>query len=284
MPLVYHAAELKPYSMDVLACGLIVEYLLEGRKSSDRHDFFYKSRACHYFLSDLPEGGWFFLPFLGLWSYPAVFLLLLPLFNLRGRKLYCYLGGYILVLGLLYFFDYRVSAHELMQIFWHDYFISLDSLRHFLDSFGKGLNNLVGRRLAENPHWVKGPSRVLFGMGLIYMLMVFWNDFKKDKMTLRSIVPIAFAMFFLQLLLAILRVYPFAVPRMSLFFTPLMLMMTILAIEELCRRIKPIGILLRIAFAGYLVFISAGITWDVFINKDLGAEAPIFSHSTKIVI
>src|SRR5262249_44595066 len=64
MPLVYYAAELKPYSMDVLASGLIVLYLLEQ--------------------DTVPL---FLLPLLALFSYPAAFLLLLPLYNLARASL-----------------------------------------------------------------------------------------------------------------------------------------------------------------------------------------------------
>ena len=77
------------------------------------------------------------LPLLGLWSYPAIFLLLLPLYNLirdcidRRRwlsEMSFYLVSYILMLGMVYLFDFRVSLPHLMEVFWHDYFISFDSL------------------------------------------------------------------------------------------------------------------------------------------------------------
>jgi len=99
MPLVYYAAELKPYSMDVLVSGLIVLFLL------DQDQIQKNPKTCRTIL--------FFLPFLGLWSYPAVFLLLLPLYNLLcncfdkrswSAELSCFLCGYALMLGLVYFF------------------------------------------------------------------------------------------------------------------------------------------------------------------------------------
>jgi hypothetical protein len=272
MPLVYYAAELKPYSMDVLAAGLIVLFLYsqEGLKNNLQ---IYRTILA-------------LLPVLALWSYPAIFLLLMPLYNLirvglQERRwsidLLLFIMSFIVVLGVLYFFDFRVSVAHLMEVYWHDYFISLDSLKHFLNSLGKGMNNLAGRRFAEDPRWVKIPSRIFIGAGVGYMLLVFWKYFKMDRFVLRSIIPVAAGMFFMQLILALLRVYPFAVPRMSLFYSPLLFLMTIRAISTIAQQQKIAGLILRFAFAGYLLFVSSGIAWDVFVNKDLGAEAKLYS-------
>jgi len=276
MPLVYHAAELKPYSMDTLASGLIVLYLLKG-----------DSLNCPLFTYRVTL---LFLPLLGLWSYPAIFLLLLPLYNMvrdsfdKRRwmpELSYFLGGYFLMLGLVYLLDFRASASYLMEVYWHDYFISLHSLKDFLGTFGKGMNNLISRRFAESPRWVKGPSRIFIGLGVGWMLAAFWGQLKKDRFVLRSIVPVAFAVFVVQLVLAVLRVYPFAVPRMSLFFSPLLFLMTVVALRFIYQRFKPLGLALRILFAGYLIFVSLGITWDVFIKRDLGAESTLYDFFGK---
>ena len=262
MPLVYYAAELKPYSMDVLISGVIVLFLLD-------QDQIQKNLKV-YRITLL------FLPLLGLWSYSAIFLLLLPLYNLirdcmEQRRwlpeLSFYLGGYVLMLGLVYLFDYRASAPHLMELFWHDYFISLDSFKSFLNSFGKGMNNLVSRRFAESPRWVKGPSRVFIGLGVGYMLMAFWDQFKKDRFVLRSVIPVSFIMLLIQLVLAMLRVYPFSVPRMSLFFSPLLFLMTIMALGYIYRQHKAVGVTLQIIFAGYLVFVSLGIALGCVFKK-----------------
>ncbi len=272
MPLVYYAAELKPYSMDVLAAGLIVLFLLNSNVIPAKAGIQYNAIL-------------FFLPLLGLASYPALFLLLLPLYNLvrdcvdKRRwlpELSLFLGSYLLVLALVYFFDFRVSAHYLLEEFWHDYFISLHSMKDFLGTLGKGMNNLIARRFAESPRWVKVPSRIFIGLGVGYMLVAFWGQFKKDRFVLRSIVPISLAMFLMQLVLAVLRVYPFAVPRMSLFFTPLLLLITIMGIHFIYQQHQAVGRILRIIFAGYLIFVSFGIASDVFIKGDLGAESTLY--------
>ena len=107
MPLVYYAAELKPYSMDVLACGLIVLFLLKPPQ--------------HRVL----RWSWVLLPFFCLGSYAAIFLFLLPLYNLihdcyKQRRwlpeLSLYLAGSILALSFVYFFDFRVSTHHLWKM------------------------------------------------------------------------------------------------------------------------------------------------------------------------
>jgi hypothetical protein len=272
VPLVYYAAELKPYSMDVLVSGLIVLFLLN-------QDQIQQNPKVYRIIL-------LFLPFLGLWSYPAIFLLLLPLYNLiRGcidqrrwlPELSFFLGGYVLMLGWVYLFDFRVSQRNLLGVFWHDYFISLHSWKEFLNTLGKGMNNLISRRFAESPRWVKVPSRIFIGLGVGYMLLAFGGRFKKEHFVLRSIAVVSFAMFVIQLVLAMLLIYPFAVPRMSLFYSPLLLLMTIMAISSIYQLRKVWGAVLRIIFAGYLIFVSFGIAWDVFLKGDLGAESTLYS-------
>ena len=271
MPLVYYAAELKPYSMDVLSSGLIVLFLLD-------QDQIQKDPKIYRVIL-------LFLPLLILWSYPAIFLLLLPLYNLirdcivKHRwlpELSYFLISYVFTLGLVYLFDFRVSVPHLLAVYWHDYFISFDSLKSFLNTFGKGMNNLIARRFAESPKWVKGPSRIFIGFGVWYMLVAFWGQFKKGRFVLRSVITMTFVLFLLQLVLAMLWVYPFAVPRMSLFFTPLLLLMTIMAMGRLYELFKSWGVIIKIIFAGYLIFVSLGIAWDVFLKGDLGAESTLY--------
>ncbi len=274
MPLVYYAAELKPYSMDVLVSGLIVLFLM----SPHLHE---KSGVTY-------QGICLFLPLLGLWSYPAIFLLLLPLYNLihdsllKRRcqpELSSYVFAYLLMLVLVYFFDFRVSVNHLMEDFWHDYFISFSSLKDFFNTFGKGMNNLIARRFAEDPRWVKVPSRVFIASGVGYMCLVFGRQFIKDHFALRSCITISFALFLVQLVLAVLRVYPFAVPRMSLFYSPLLFIMTLMALSMISRLHRHLGILMRWILAGYLILVSGGIAWDVFLRGNLGAESCLYSRS-----
>jgi len=272
MPLVYYAAELKPYSMDVLISGLIVLFLLGQHEIKNNRGIY--------------QPILLLLPSLALWSYPAIFLLLLPLYNLIRNcfderrwltALSLYLVGCIWVLGFVYCFDFRVSYRGFLEESWHDFFISLHSLGDFFKTFGKGMNDLVSRRFAESPRWVRGPSCIFMASGVVYMLVAFGNQFKKDRFLLQSVVPITFAMFLLQLLLAVLRIFPFGVPRMSLFFTPLLFLMTIMALRFLGDRYKMMGFIFTIGFAGYLVFVSLGIAWDVFVKGDLGALSTLYS-------
>ena len=272
IPLVYYAAELKPYSMDVLISGIMVLFLIDQNEIR-------KNAKIYWVIL-------FFLPFLACWSYPVIFLLILPLYNLIRDcveegcwlpELSFFLTGLILTLGFLFLFDFRVSRPHLMSVYWHDYFISLDSMKGFLNTFGKGMNNLISRRFAESPRWVKVPSRIFIGIGLGYMFLTFWHQFKKDRFTLRSVVPITFAMFLIQFVLAIGGIFPFAVPRLSLFFSPLLYLMTIGGIDSIRKRNKVLGIILQVFLIGYLIFISLGIAWDIFIQGILGAEATLYS-------
>ncbi len=272
IPLVYYAAELKPYSMDVLVSGLFMLFLYR-QPDLQNTPLLYRSLL-------------FFLPLLGVVSYPVIFLYPLPLYNLirdayaRRRlqpELLFYLGGGMCWVLFVYFFDYRVTMTGFLQTCWHNYFISLNSMGMFFKTFGEGINSMISRWFAEKPQWIRVPSRFFVGSGLLYMLINFWRIFKSEGFRLRSLVPAAFCVFWTSVMLGGLHKYPFGVPRLFLFFAPFLLWMTVLALQWLREKSKIAGTVLQIIFAGYLIFVSSGLAWDVFIKGDLGSESTLFS-------
>jgi len=270
IPLVYHAGELKPYSMDVLVSGLFMLFLY--RQPDLRNTpVLYRSLL-------------FFLPLLGVVSYPVIFLYPLPLYNLirdayaRRRllpELLFYLGGGICWLLFVYFFDYRVAAAGLLEKSWHSNFILFNSMGEFLKTFGEQFNNIISRWFAEKPQWIRSSSRFFVGSGFLYMLINFWRIFKSEGFRFRSLVPAAFCVFLLHLMIGFLHKYPFSVPRLSLFFAPFLLWMTVLAMQWLRGKSKIAGTILEVIFALYLVIVSAGIARVVFAcNQNLAYTGP----------
>ncbi|MDE1919960.1 MAG: hypothetical protein KGJ09_00905 [Candidatus Omnitrophica bacterium] len=241
--LVYYASELKQYSMDVLAAALCLWCLYRGLSR-----------------------WWYVLPFLCFVSYPSVFWIPLFLWNLwlcgkrtgQWRPLVLYTCVAVSALLVFYCFDVSVTRNNL-SVYWHDYFISFDSPRAFFGSLGKNLNNLISRWFAERPHWMRGPSRLFMGMGLVYMLAAFWGRFKKDGFEFKSVVPAAFAVFWLHLIFGAIHKYPFVCPRTSLFFCPVLLMLAVMAIERLKGFNKRLGAVLQAAFVVFLAITSIGI-------------------------
>ena len=242
--LVYYASELKQYSMDVLVSGVCLWCLYRGFNR-----------------------WWYVLPFFCFVSYPSVFWM--PLFawnllawgkdNRQWRPLIIYIGIALSALLLFYYFDVRVSGNNALSVYWHDYFISFDSPRVFFDTLGKSLNNLISRWFADKPYWIRGASRFLVGIGFVYMLGSFWHRFKSDRFLFKSVVPAAFGVFFMHLIFGAMHKYPFVNPRTSLFFAPMLLMMTVTAMEGLRGYNKILGSVLQWSFVIFLVIVSAGI-------------------------
>jgi len=284
IPLVYHAAELKPYSMDVLVSGLFMLFLCR-QPDLQKKPVLYRSLL-------------FFLPLSGVMSYPVIFLFPFPLYNLlredyaRRRlspEIFFYLGGGILWLLFVYFFDYRVTTTRFLQTCWHDYFISFNSMGDFLKTLGEQFNNIISRWFAEKPKWIKYAARFFVGSGFLYMSVNAGRIFKEEGFKFRSLVPVALGVFLIHLALGCLHKYPFSIPRLSLFFAPLLLWMTVLAMQWLREKSKVLGTVVEVVFGLYLVFISAGIAFVIFTGNQslpdhgtgLGAQSELWQKGLE---
>ena len=259
IPLVYYAAELKQYSMDVLVSGLFMLFLYK-QTDLQRTPGLYRAVL-------------FLLPLTGLFSYPVIFLYPLPLFNLmrdaysRRRvlsELSLYLAAGVLWVSFVYFFDYKVTQTSILQSCWDDHFIVFNSWGAFLKSFGQGYENITSRWFAERPKFFRYAARVFVGSGFLYMIINAGRIFKAEGYRFRSLVPAAFFIFVMHLVFGCLRKYPFAVPRVSLFFAPLLLWMTVLSMQWLRDKSKLAGYIVAGIFAVYLLCISLGIARVVF--------------------
>ena len=259
IPLVYHAGELKQYSMDVLCSGLFMLFLYR-QPDLQKQPVLYRSLL-------------FFMPLLGIFSYPVVFIYPLILYNLvrdayahrrLPPELFFYMAGGLGWVLFVYFFDYRVTLTGTLHTCWNDYFVSFNSMHVFLKSFGEGISNIIARWFAEIPRWFKYPARFFVGSGLLFMLINAWKVFKTEGYRFHSLMPAAFGIFFLHLLFGCLHKYPFGVPRTSLFIAPFLLWMTVLCLQWLKGKAKVIGTVVEVVFIVYLIFVSVGIARIVF--------------------
>ena len=250
VPLIYYSQELKQYSMDVMACALFVLFLYNQERlqqASNRVKL----------ISSL-----ILLPALLLFSYTAYFLVLFPLYNLivplrKDKKLVMPILLYIasfLICGLLsYFFDVRLRPVEINTTTYGSHFIYFDSIGHFFDSFGRGINDLFSRWFAERPRIVRKIGWFFVAFGLIHFFVGFFKNFKKQGYILKSIETIALVIFAESIILGALKKYPFSVPRTSLFFAPIILYMTVKGIVSVAK----INVYLsRAIYALYVVFLA----------------------------
>jgi len=259
--LIYYAAELKQYSMDVLVAALFVLFLSRQEKWEA------KPRGLKYFLVLI------MLPALILLSYTAYFFVLFPLYNLllssKERKgklkfLAGYAGSLVIFSLLSYHFDMRLRSIDAVTLGFHDYFISFDSFPEFLRTLTEGTHNLFSRWFVERPKILKCIGLFFTTLGFLRMFYGFSKNFRHSRYRFKQIDTLALIVFMELILAGALKKYPFIIPRTSLFFCPIVFWLTVKAIEDL-RNWN--GLLYRLvggSFIYFLVFVSLGISFFVF--------------------
>lgn len=269
VPLVYYAAELKPYSLDVLTGAVFMTFLYHEDNLRRRDDRKYK-----LILAALPA--------LGLFSYPAFLFAMILLYNLgvsslKDRSCRRHLGIFGISLAvfilLSYAVDIRLRPVAAVTEGFGDYFISFQSVGEFFKTLGEGTNNLFSRWFGEKPKTVKMIARFFILFGFFNMFYAFFSNIKKEGYRVQSLKTAAFALFLGLVALGMIKKYPFTVPRTSLFFCPFALFLTIEAITGLKKFNKYIFSLVHGLYVVFLIAVTFGIASNVF-SGDLGA-API---------
>lgn len=271
VPLVYYAAELKPYSMDVLAGAIFMTFLY--------HEDTLRARNARQYRLILPA-----LPALGLFSYPAFLFAVIILYNLlvaalKDRSCWRELGFYAFSLTaailLSYAIDMRLRPVGAVTEGFGDYFISFQSAGEFFKTLGEGTNNLFSRWFGEKPKLVKKIAIVFILFGFLNMLYAFLANFRKENYRIRSPKTAAFALFLGLAVLGMLKKYMFTVPRTSLFFCPFVLLLTIDAITGLKKINKYIFSVVHGLYVVFLAAVTFGIASNIF-SGDLGAVPVIW--------
>lgn len=245
----YYAAELKPYSMDVLVVGLFAMYL-PYQKALAR-----KTPSKPFIIATL------LLPFTILFSYASFFVFWIVIYNLlyitrKNIKTLPLLISYFL-LSLLFFivvfnFDLRFSLqHKGLVNYWSDYFLCTDSGYCFFKSFGEGT-----RKLAV---WWFGNSSIFrkiasFFIPFFFISMFFYGikSLKKNGLRIFDLESLSIVVFLELFILGMLKMYPFTGERVTLFFAPFVFYMIVKAIAAL----KRVKILYYLVAVFYLCFLA----------------------------
>ena len=259
IPLIYYAAELKQYSMDVLA-GAALTYLLL-RVSSGK------------------ISTWWLLvfPLIGIFSYPVLFLMFIPVYVLWTTKkvFYEYIAVCGIVVTYVWYVDARHSPAYLLETYWHDYFISFTSVPEFFKTLGEGTNNAISRWFVETPNIFRALARVFLGIAFFHML---WHGVKGIRILDRTIQvsTITLLVFIELLILGAFHKFPFTVPRMSLFFAPMLMFCLVDVFATLRQRLPKFYWPIQVMLWAYLAIMSVGIAREVM-QGALGAQTAIWS-------
>ncbi len=265
--LIYYAAQLKPYSMDVFVAGMYVLFFLDAERL--------KSTLTNLQYNILV----WCLPLGGLVSYPAFFSMALPLWVLyfEGKRSWMRIGGYVAICAtvafLVYWFDVRMGNEMVLQRYWNDYFVSFHSFGDFFKTFNLGLNNLLNRWLAEIPDYHRWIGQTFIGIGFVYMLL---RAIECVRQKARMDISVAgLIMVILLLISGLWQRHPFNVPRTSLFLAPLFMVMFVEVLGQFRQRLPKIGTIVIVLFCGYALYVSTGIGRLVVVG-DLGAQAVLW--------
>jgi len=271
-PLIYYAAELKQYSMDVLCAAIFILFLY--------HQNNIQKKASGFMYAVILA----FLPLLGLFSYPVFFFMVLPVYNIlldikSNPRLKMFLAIYLIsaisVFGIVYCFDLRVSNLSFLSSDWHDHMISLHSPKEFFKTLGENLDNFMSRWFVQDPKWIRMVARFFVCLGCVRLIFGGIKALKRDGCRVCSIHSIAFIVFWEHLTMGALKKYPFVVPRTSLFFAPMLLFLTVDAIQWIKQRNDVVYALVQYSFIAYLLYISLGIAGVIFAG-DMGALPAIW--------
>ncbi|MCB9721096.1 MAG: hypothetical protein H6756_09470 [Candidatus Omnitrophica bacterium] len=244
--LVYYAAELKPYSMDVLAAGLFMLFFLKQRE--------YTARA--------PSAGMYLgallLPGLLFFSYTAIFFFWIACYNflqlsMRNKKLIPVFllssAASLACFALFYWTDVRHSITTAGVDYWESYFLCTKSAGCFFESFGEGIKRYT-------VFWWSNVKEVRrFAVGLIpvflYGLVRFgYAGLKADNLRIFSLDGLAAVLFLQFFILGMLHKYPFTGQRITLFFAPVVFYLITRTLSA-AREVKYLGKALHIYYIGY---------------------------------
>jgi len=240
--LIYYAAELKPYSMDVFVGGAFLMY------------FQYLKRFETNPMTVLPVVVSLLIPFLIFFSYTSLFFVWMVPYNLlllsrRNKKMLSILLWNVIVcvlcFVLFYFSDIQYSITAAGVHYWDSYFLGTESFGAFFEPFGEGLKRYVVFWFGAGKFFRRGA--VIFIPFFLYALVRFGcRRLKEDRFAIFHLESLAFILFIEAIIFGLLGKYPFTGGRITLFFAPFVFYLIIKGILSL--RKFPI---LQKGFLGY---------------------------------
>ncbi len=229
----YYAAELKPYSMDVLTIALYAlvfcyQKSLDGKSPT----------AATYALA-------LAMPLLIFFSYAGLFVFWIVGFNffllsLKDKKFLA--AGIVntvmcmICLVVFYLIDLRYSVGlSAAQDYWHSYFLCTKSAGCFFNTFGEGIKKLATFWYGGNKPFVK--AAVIFIPFFVFSLFVHGaGRWKTDGFGIFHIESLGLVLFLELMLFGFLQKYPFTGDRTSLFFAPFVIYLTVKGMDSLRKK------------------------------------------------
>jgi hypothetical protein len=248
--IIYYAAELKPYSMDVLVAGVFCWYLIRQQQLDT-------GAASKLFIA-----GTLLLPFTLALSYSSFFFFWMVIYNFifivnKNRQAAILLAAYsFLCLLTVIAIYYLYLRHELAgdPSGWNNYFLGTESFYSFIKPFGEGVRKLATFWFGNSKFFIRAASFLipifllsLFGYGI--------RSLKRNKFRILEADSISLVIFLELVVMGILRKYPFTGARVTLFFSPLIFFLIIKGISSL-KRIKPLYISLNTCYIAFLAMCS----------------------------
>jgi len=213
----YYAAELKPYSLDLLVVGIFCLYLIHQERLVDRAPW------------KLFTIVTLMLPITLFLSYASFFVFWIVIYNFlllvgKNRKILPLLIGYTAIsvssVIFVYFHDLKhgLANHGLLS-YWNDYFLCSDSFYCFIKSFGEGLRKLSVWWFGNSDFFRRAASGFI-PIFVLSMVIYGVRAIKKCKFKLLTIDAIGLVIFLELIILGLLKKYPFTGERITLFFVP----------------------------------------------------------------
>jgi len=252
--LVYYSAELKPYSMDVLASALFMLFITNAERLE-------KERRPLYIL------GMGLLPLLGLVSYPAFLFFVFLFYRLimtqkkDGFWLTCFLSfgmSALIALGFVYMFDIRVARANTSTQGFSEHIVSYASVGDFFKTWWEGTMDLFCRFFADRPRIFKRLA-IPFGLLAFFYMLFGFKNFFKDGFRFQSFRTVALVLYAQLFVLGSLQKYPFCVPRTVLFFSPIILLLIVEAIFSLRKVNKVLALFFHGSYIIFLLVVAFGI-------------------------
>jgi hypothetical protein len=157
-----------------------------------------------------------------------------------------------------------------------DYFIMFTSVEEFLKTFGEGVKSLFSKYYVIRPRIFNYISVFFAVPAVIYMFIKFFREFRWGR-PVDSLDRMAFLLFCELVLLGALQIYPFTVPRISLFYAPIVLYLTIQAIESMKFIHKGLYYGYCTVFIIYLLVCASGLAKILIFERNLGILPYIWS-------
>ncbi len=255
--MVYYAAELKPYAMDVFAVGLFALFILRQKTITNKN------------ITKLDYGAVILLPFLNLLGYAVFFIFWIVPYNffLLIRKDKKFIPIFIIscVASLssvvaLYFTDIQfVLNSAARQGYWESYFICTESVGCFFSTFGEGSKRLV-------TFWF-GNAKVFVHAAIIFIPFAFFalgkygaGALMKNKGKVADLATIGFVLVVELFVFGLLHKYPFTGDRITLYLAPFFFFFIYKGLTSI--PIKPV----RWFFLGYYIVFCLACLCNTFVH------------------